>query len=383
LGKAGVGLHSFSERIDLSSATGRMFYNVLGAFAQFYREQLAENVTMGMAQAMRQGRWCNRPPTGYDLVDGVLVPNGRAAVVRQVFRLRGQGLSQGEISKRTGVNYSTVLSILKNRAYLGEIRHRDEWLPGLHEPLVTPEEWEAAHRGRVPGRKRGKDLMSGRVVCGSCGRRMSIQQNGQGQAQYRCRHRGEGCDLPARSNRGLLRAAALGLELLCDDGLREAIRTHLETGRRTARKGGRRTGSGAAGRLAELRAQRSKLLTLHYEDKISQDQFGEEQARLTLEIEAIEAEVAEEAITDLRDDDVTSKFDQLVTLLDRIKVSELWRAATEQERRTLLDELLAGVTVLPDRLVVEVHGAPALNVAYSEVGLKPPHSEFHGVGGGT
>jgi len=66
-GRAGVDLHSFSERLDLSSATGRMFYNVLGSFAQFYREQLAENVRMGMAQAMREGRHVNRPPTGYDL----------------------------------------------------------------------------------------------------------------------------------------------------------------------------------------------------------------------------------------------------------------------------------------------------------------------------
>jgi len=33
LGKHEVGLHSFTEKLDLSSATGRMFYNILGAFA--------------------------------------------------------------------------------------------------------------------------------------------------------------------------------------------------------------------------------------------------------------------------------------------------------------------------------------------------------------
>ena len=93
-GVAGVGLHSFCERIDLSSATGRMFYNVLGSFAQFYREQLAENVTMGRNQAMAQGRWCNRPPTGYELIDGELVPNHVAPTVRRIFKLRGEGASQ-------------------------------------------------------------------------------------------------------------------------------------------------------------------------------------------------------------------------------------------------------------------------------------------------
>jgi hypothetical protein len=43
-GQHNVALHSFTEKIDLSSATGRMFYNIIGTFAQFYREQLAENV---------------------------------------------------------------------------------------------------------------------------------------------------------------------------------------------------------------------------------------------------------------------------------------------------------------------------------------------------
>lgn len=180
-GQAEVSLHSFTERIDLSSATGRMFYNVLGSFAQFYREQLAENVTMGTERAMREGRWCNRPPTGYDLADGLLIPNGDAPRVQAVFRLRAENASHRVIAERTGINYSTVVAILANRAYVGEMKRNEEWWPGRHVALVTPLEFEAAHKGRTPNRRRGKDLMSGRVVCGSCGRRMSVEQNGKGQ----------------------------------------------------------------------------------------------------------------------------------------------------------------------------------------------------------
>src|SRR3984957_6645334 len=87
-GQANVNLHSFTEKLDLSSATGRMFYNILGSFAQFYREQLAENVQMGMHQAARQGKWMNRPKTGYDLIEGHLVPNEMAPTVRRIFQLR-------------------------------------------------------------------------------------------------------------------------------------------------------------------------------------------------------------------------------------------------------------------------------------------------------
>ena len=150
-GQANVALHSFTEKIDLSSATGRMFYNILGSFAQFYREQLAENVRMGMQQAVRQGKWVNRPKTGYDLVDGELVPNEMAPVVRRIFTLRAEGQSQGKIADATGVKYSTVLSILGSRIYLGEVQMNGEWFPGHHEAIITPEAFAAAHRGRVRG----------------------------------------------------------------------------------------------------------------------------------------------------------------------------------------------------------------------------------------
>lgn len=380
-GAAGVGLHSFCERIDLSSATGRMFYNVLGSFAQFYREQLAENVTMGRNQAMAQGKWCNRPPTGYDLVDGELVPNEKAPTVRRIFKLRADGASQTEVSEQTGVIYSTVRAILHNRAYIGEISHLGNWLPGNHPPLVTIEEFEAAHQGRVPGRKRGKDLLSGRVVCGLCGRRMSIMTNGKGQSHYRCKHRGSGCKMPARSNRGLLDAAGLGMALLCEEEVREAIRQHLEAGRRTARQGRSRPAPMASEQLAKLHDQRRKLLALHYEDKISADQFGEEQARLTLEIDNLEAEANQAVEAEMHSGDLADKFEQLIRLLDQIDVARLWRAANEGERRKLLDELLAQIQVHPDHLVVEVQGAPSLRVALSEVGLKV--SDLSGVEGGT
>jgi hypothetical protein len=38
-----------------------------------------------------------------------------APVVRRIFTLRGEGKSQGFIGQDTGVNYSTVLTILDSR----------------------------------------------------------------------------------------------------------------------------------------------------------------------------------------------------------------------------------------------------------------------------
>ncbi len=309
-GKADVALHSFSEKIDLSSATGRMFYSVLGAFAQFYREQLAENVRMGMQQGAREGKWMNRPKTGYDLVNGELVANEMAPVVRRIFRLRGEGASQGDIARATGVNYSLVREILHSRIYLGEVLLSGVWYPGRHEPIITASEFEAAHRGRVPGRRRGRDLLSGRIRCGRCGRRMHVEDNGSGHLHYRCRNRGEGCALPRRSTRGLLRAAVLGLRLLgSDDQLRKAIRETLEAVERTPRTGRRSAAPAPSVRLARLLDERRKLLRLHYADQIAPDLFAEEQSRLTAQIDAMRQAQDEESEWSMRGAELRDRFE--------------------------------------------------------------------------
>jgi site-specific DNA recombinase len=230
-GSHGVALHSVSENLDMSSAAGRMFYNILGTFAQFFREQLAENVKMGNERAVREGRWINRPKTGYDRFEGELVPNQDAPRIREIFRLRADGKSFKAIEERTGIKFSSVRTILSSRIYLGEVLHNGEWSAGRHDPIISESEWHAANRGHIPGRRRGKDVLSGRVRCGLCGRRMSVDQNGEGRVLYRCRHREEGCKQPARTNVGLARAALLGLRLLAQsEELQEAIRRELSGG---------------------------------------------------------------------------------------------------------------------------------------------------------
>ena len=382
-GQAGVALHSFTEKIDLSSATGRMFYNILGFFAQFYREQLAENVRMGMQQAVRQGKWVNRPKTGYDLVDGELVPNEMAPVVRRIFTLRAEGQSQSKIADATGIKYSTVLSILGSRIYLGEVQMNGEWFPGNHEAIVTLEVFAAAHRGRVKGRARGTDLLSGKVRCGLCRRLMAIDKNGEGRKLYRCHHRGQGCTQPRRTNIGLHRAAVLGLRLIGDDvELQAAIRRELERARTPAPKagGGPRTRRSRHG-VEDLVAQRRKLLHLYYADKIGADLFAEEEARLSVAIRGALRESDEADVELAHFDDVARHFEAVAGMLASLDVDKMWNAATELERRVLIDEFLEEISVLPDYLDVKVHGAPPVHVLYQEVGLK--ESGFDRVGGGT
>lgn len=256
-----VSLHSCNEgEIDLSTASGRLQVGFHGLIAQYQREHIVENVHMGMRQAAEQGRWPNRAPTGYDMVNGDLVPNEMAPLVQRVFELRAAGASYPAIESEVGFKYSTVRHICLNRVYLGHTRLRDEWFPGNHAPLVSQELFDAANRGHIPGRRRSKDLLSGKARCGLCLRVAGIEYNERNEGLYRCKHRGQGCAQPGRSAQGLLRATVIALRVIQDDeDLLEAMREELTQHRR----GPAPKGPSVSSTIAKLKEKIHKLLELH------------------------------------------------------------------------------------------------------------------------
>jgi DNA invertase Pin-like site-specific DNA recombinase len=62
LGERNVDFRSLTENIDTSTATGRMFFQVVGAFAEFERNRLVERTKAGIAAARARGRIGGRPP---------------------------------------------------------------------------------------------------------------------------------------------------------------------------------------------------------------------------------------------------------------------------------------------------------------------------------
>src|ERR1017187_10315207 len=57
-----VELVSFSERLDFTTTTGKLLYQVLSAFAEFERDCIRERVRAGMRNARAKGRPIGRPP---------------------------------------------------------------------------------------------------------------------------------------------------------------------------------------------------------------------------------------------------------------------------------------------------------------------------------
>ncbi len=202
LNKANVAFVSATEDFDFSTPFGKLILAVLGAFAQWYVDNLAAEVRKGKKQRAKSGGWNGWLSFGYttparirrDLVQlgedytaqkieldeyerktGLLeqalerygslpetfaVPcpfNAPGVVLAYTLRATGRYTYQQiawELNKagyRTAVSHilfsgPTVRKMLKSSFYLGKTSYRGECLEGSHEALISRELYEQVRR---------------------------------------------------------------------------------------------------------------------------------------------------------------------------------------------------------------------------------------------
>jgi putative DNA-invertase from lambdoid prophage Rac len=62
----GIAFISYSENLDFSTATGKLHFNILSAFAEFERELIRERTLEGLSRAKQQGKKLGRPKGSKD-----------------------------------------------------------------------------------------------------------------------------------------------------------------------------------------------------------------------------------------------------------------------------------------------------------------------------
>lgn len=127
LEKAGADLVSLSERIDTTSAAGRMVFKMLAVLAKFEREQVSERTTMAMAHKRSRGERLGQVPYGYNVAaDGITLEQNSAEqqALGLIRELKGLGMTlraiatelnrRGVVTKSGGTTWkhTTVASIL-------------------------------------------------------------------------------------------------------------------------------------------------------------------------------------------------------------------------------------------------------------------------------
>lgn len=90
----GIAFVSLSDNLDLSTASGRLMFNIIGAMAEFERELIRERVKAGMKNAKAKGTHIGRPRVVVDAA--------------RIVALRSQGVSWRAISAELGVGLATL-----------------------------------------------------------------------------------------------------------------------------------------------------------------------------------------------------------------------------------------------------------------------------------
>jgi len=99
--KAGVTFVSINEQMDFTSPSGKVHLALLGAFAQYYSDNLSQETKKGWAERRAQGLYCGLLPFGaMKGEDGVPVPDPDTYPgLVMSFELAAQGKSDKEVAQ--------------------------------------------------------------------------------------------------------------------------------------------------------------------------------------------------------------------------------------------------------------------------------------------
>jgi site-specific DNA recombinase len=155
-----------TQQFNTTTSMGRLTLNILLSFAQFERELSSERVRDKVAASRKKGKWTGGSvPLGYDSRDKKLVINeAEARTVRIIFErylalksvpklieeldckriVTKKRPLKGKTAGGVPFNYGSLVYLLKNRTYLGEVGHAGKWFEGEHEPILDSHAFERA-----------------------------------------------------------------------------------------------------------------------------------------------------------------------------------------------------------------------------------------------
>lgn len=210
--KNNVKFKSVTEVFDTTTAMGKFFITMVGAMAEWERNNLSERVSMGMEQLTREGNWKGGVVGyGHDRIDGKMVMiEDEAQVIRNMFdwyingglsdRKIAHKLNDMGITTRQGSLWTEgkVRRIMISKRNIGILQYgvrvnKDKSFDvhDVYDPIIDDETFEMGLKIREARRKsKGRQAtsnyyFSGHLKCAKCGGAFKGVKN-RHQKRYRC-----------------------------------------------------------------------------------------------------------------------------------------------------------------------------------------------------
>jgi site-specific DNA recombinase len=377
----GADLVSLQESIDTSTPSGRFFYTLFAAMAQWEREEIADRVAASVPIRAKLGKPLGgAAPYGYQWKDRKLVPDPQEAPVRKLMyelflqhrrkQTVARLLSEAGYRTRNGSKFAdnTVDRLLRDptakgvrRANytqsLGEKKHwklkpEKDWVLTPVEPIICEELWEQCNLILNERRQKGNrsarkavQLFAGVTYC-MCGTKMYVPSNTPKYVCYRCRNKIPVVDLEGVFHEQLKSFFLSPKEML---GFLEAADETIKAKQELL--------VSLQQELERIQAEMDRVFTLYMEDQITSQGFGEryrplEERKRQLEeqLPQLSGEVDFLKIQYLSSDQILTEAKDLYTR---------WPQLEREEKRTIVEHTVDKITVGKEEIQIELSYIPS------------------------
>jgi len=369
-------LISLQESIDTGSPAGRFFFTLIGAMAQWEREEIAARVSASVPIRAKMGKPTGgQAPFGYTWRGKRLSPDPIEAPIRVLIyelfvehkrrRTVARLLNERGYRTRNGSKWSdtSITRLIRDTTAKGvhranytrtddagrawELKPESEWVLNEVEPIVEKDLWQACnlildggHSRRKRQARKAVHMFAGIVEC-SCGTKMYVWSNSPKYVCTKCRNRIAAADLEAIFRDQLTAYAISPQEIeahfaAADETIKEKTRLvrSLEDERR------------------RLQVEEDRLYKLYVNDQLSQEGFGrrnkplvERRTQLDDELPRVQAELDVLRISNISTEEAISEAKNLASH---------WPNMSREDRRQIIEAITERIVVREGEVEIEL-----------------------------
>lgn len=133
----GIDFVSLQDKIETASASGKLMFHIISAFAEFERNIIGDRTKFGMARKAKEGGFITKAPKGYKLIDKQLIPNENYEEIKNLFQeYLDTEISLTQLAKKNNLTTTGLKKLLQNTTYLGKVKFANKENQGKHEAIV-------------------------------------------------------------------------------------------------------------------------------------------------------------------------------------------------------------------------------------------------------
>lgn len=328
LRECGVQLVSASESIDDTPA-GMLLHGIMSSIAEFYSQNLANEVKKGMGEKVKSGGTPTRAPLGYLNIRRmddkgreertVVLDEERAPLIKLAFEEYATGnwtvndlaehlAACGLTTRATPripsvpVDKRVLNTVLVNPYYKGVVTYKGVEYAGNHPALVATDVWQQVQdvlASHVNGERTREHphFLKGSLYCRQCGSRMIVTyakaRSGVRYPYFICAGRHSKREKDCKQKAVLIDEVERQVEQIYDryslsPELRKYLEKYLQTNIKDEQEKYEAELGGLRREKDKLERKRKKLLEAHYNDAIPLDLMKSEQQKIAKQLLAIE-----------------------------------------------------------------------------------------------